>query len=258
MTVSSTLKIHDKTLFLLTLTITFFFGSVFAQSVFIKPFAMWYRPNLGNVKANIDDDLNQFRSTTGLSIPNNDRFNSKVIFGGEVEYHLSEDFFATVFISFYEDEVLTEASSVDKTTSVFFYSRDLSTIDVKLNLQKYFHYSSWRRMNYYFGVGVGINQLDAGSKTTFTDGGVEVINTTGEFAGSILSASGYLGLTLKVIDYFKIYGEAGYMVADFGQLDGKVRTIDNPQGITTLTESSFDLSGFFLRAGVGIALPFLK
>lgn len=258
MAISKALSTHDKQLFILILSTSFLFGHIFAQSVYIKPFAMWYRPSLANVKANIDDDLNQLRNTTGLSIANDDQFSSKIIFGGEVEYHLSEDFFATIFISFYEDEVRTEAASVDKTTSVFFYSRDLSTIDVKLNLQKYFHYSSWRKLNYYFGVGIGINQLDAGSKTTFTDGGVEVINTTGEFAGSVLSASGYLGLTLKAIDYFKIYGEAGYMVADFGQLDGKVRTVDNPQGITTLTESSFDLSGFFLRAGIGIALPFLK
>ena len=245
-------------LFMSILVIFSFFGKAYAKIIFIKPFVMWYRPNLGNVKANINEDLNQFRKLTGLSIANNGSFTGKIILGGEIEYHLSEDFFATVYISFYEDEVHSEAASIDKSTSFFFYSRDLSTVDVKLNLQKYFHYSSWRKLNYYFGVGLGINQLEAGSKTTFTDGGVEVINTVGDFTGSILSASGYFGLTLKLIENLKFYSEAGYLVADFGQLDGKVRTVENPQGITTLTESSFDLSGFFLRVGLGFAIPFLK
>jgi hypothetical protein len=48
----------------------------------------------------------------------------------------------------------------------------------------------------------------------------------------------------------------GYRYAKLGQLDGTVRQNNNQQDAAFTTNTSFDFSGFYWQAGMGIGLPF--
>ncbi|MCB0265566.1 MAG: hypothetical protein R3C41_06030 [Calditrichia bacterium] len=231
---------------------------VSAQSIFFKPIAAYYLPRLTDVNMRIEDAIDDFRDNSGLPLPTAATFGNKVIFGGEIEYHLSEDYFGTIQLMFYNDDADTRFKSTSPTPIQFDYLRDISMVDVKVNFHQYFSYSSWRRFNKYFGIGVGIMQVSATSETVYIADNNSLINTTGEFSGTTLSASGYFGGEIRLAPAFKLWAEGGYLVGNPGRMDGKVRTLETSGNVDTTSESSFDLSGFFVRGGIGFAVPFLK
>ena len=227
-----------------------------AQKFSIKPFAGYYYPNMSDVNSKIDTDIRGFRNLLDAPIPFPGKFNGNIIFGGQIEYNASEEYLFTLNVSYYGEKVSTDYFSAESTpTWEFDYQREVRMIDVIFNMHYYLGYNSWNRFNKYIGIGAGLAFLNAKSFTASTHPSNR-IDTSGDFSGNILSGLISLGGNYRLTDILKLWAEFGLQYGNFGQLDGTITTFNNPEEIPATTESSFDLTGLYLRGGLGIALPF--
>jgi len=227
-----------------------------AQKFSFKPFAGYYYPNMADVNSKIDSDIRRFREILEAPIPFPATFNGNIIFGGQIEYHAGEDYLFSLNISYYGEKISTGYFSADGDPAwQFDYRREVRMIDVIFNMHYYLGYSSWKRFNKYIGIGAGVAFLNAKSFTGSTHPSTP-IDTEGNFSGNILSGLISVGGNYRFSDVLKLWAEFGLQYGNFGQLDGTVTSIEVPQGSKETTESSFDLTGLYLRGGLGIALPF--
>ncbi len=235
-----------------------FSAAAFSQGVTIKPFISHPFVRLGEVNDNIAGDIRTFRESSGAAIPSPGEFNGERTFGAQAEYHLNEDYFFNISVSFYNETVETHFDGLQPAPIVLDYQREVRSYDFMLNLDYYFNYNNWKRFNKYLGVGVGLILVNADSKTFYKVKDELLIDSDGEFTKTGLSALLSAGMTYRLASLLSLWGEGGYQVSNVGQLDGKVTTIDNPTRTDFTTNSAFDLSGFFIRGGLGITLPFLN
>lgn len=230
----------------------------FSQGIILKPFIGYANPRLGEVNDNIQRDINALRQLNNDPLPPAEEFGGgKRILGLRIESHLNDDYFANVTLTFYKDDISSLYAEALQPVS-FEYRRSVQTFDVMVGLHYYFNYSEWRRFNKYLAVGAGLIQVNADSKTFYQVGQNLLFDSNGEFSTTNLSALIGVGGEMRLAKLFSLWAEGGYQVSNVGQLDGKVTTIDNPQRRDFTTEASFDLSGFYLRGGVGISLGFLN
>ncbi|RMI00526.1 MAG: hypothetical protein D6681_11255 [Calditrichaeota bacterium] len=223
----------------------------------LKPHAGLLFPGMGDVNAKIENDIISFRQITGEPIPSPGTIGRNKFFGVQVEYQIEEDYFASLNVGYYSD-----AAEVDYSATAglrFHYLREVQLFDFMLNLHYYFNYSTWKRVNTYLGMGVGLSVANARSET-FSNFGDELaqVDSRGDFAGNSLSALLGAGVDVRLSQAFSLWGELGLQYGNMGQLDGSVTTKDHPEKRDTVSQSSFDFTGIYVRAGLGVLLPFLK
>ena len=253
------LKTTKPLIFLIFVFVT----PLLSQSFTIKPFYGYLRPQMTDVNRRIDTQMAAWRELLEEPLPVPGRISGQPVWGGEIQYHLNDDYFLGLNVSRYQDQATTDyRSPAPATPDRFLYTRDAEAIDVALHLDYYFDYDESSRLNKYFGLGIGVIFAQARSVTqsTFelTDSKVTLplIDTTGDFSGTAFTALISGGLALRLVEPFSLWSEVGYRYAKLGQLEGKVRQINSQQNAAFTTNTSFDFSGFYLQAGLGIGLPF--
>jgi len=234
-----------------------------SQNFTIKPFYGYLRPQMTDVNRRIENQMAAWRELLEEPLPAPGKISGQPVWGGEIQYHLNDDYFLGLKVSRYQDKVTSDYRSPSPATpGRFLYTRDAEAIDVALHLDYYFGYDESSRLNKYFGLGIGIISAQARSVTqsTFEMTGSKVtlplIDTTGDFSGTAFTALISAGLDLKLAGSFSLWSEAGYRYAKLGQLEGTVRQINSQQNAAFTTNTSFDFSGFYLQAGLGIGLAF--
>ncbi|MCB0261103.1 MAG: hypothetical protein KDH97_16470 [Calditrichaeota bacterium] len=227
--------------------------SLNGQNVILKPYYGYYIPRMADVNAKIDQDMDNARIFLQAPVPDAGKFDGEPIFGGQFEYHAGEDYFFNVNFFLYQEQVTT---SYQGDGWIFNYEREVEMFDFVLNMHYYFNYNSWRRLNKYIGLGVGLLVLNANS-LTFSTNSDYLSDSKGEFNSNTLTGVLSAGLNYRLSNYLQLWGEGGVQFGNFGQIDGKVSSLENPEKRDFISDSSFDMTGFFLRGGLGIGLPFL-
>ena len=224
----------------------------------LKPFIGYMSPSMTDVNSNIDADIRAASELFGEPIPFAGEIGAKPIFGGQLEYHINEELFINLNIGYYSDKVSTSYTfQINNPGTVFNYEREVEQFDFIVNFHYYFGYSTWRSFNKFLAFGVGISVANAKAFTESTNP-IQLIDSRGEFAGNILSGVLGVGGDVRVAKPVKLWGELGFQFGDFGELDGTIWTIDNPDGEEVITDSKFNFSGFYIRGGVAVTVAFLK
>jgi opacity protein-like surface antigen len=176
---------------------------------------------------------------------------------------LNDDYFLCLDVSRYQKEAATEYFNNDTPTPArFFFAREVKTLDAALHLDYYFDYDESGLLNKYIGLGIGIVSVQALSTTqsSFESNASKItlprVDTSGDFSGMAFTLAFSGGLEVRVTGVFSLWSEIGYKYAKVGQLDGSIRQINDQQNAAFTTSTSFDLSGFYVQAGLAIGLPF--
>lgn len=228
-----------------------------AQNFSLKLHYGYYYPSLGDVNSKIEEDIRGLRRDLQAPVPSPGEFNGSGVLGGQLEYRLNEDYFINLNVSYFQEKVELQYRPSPAPSWRLEYLRELKSIDAIINLHFYFNYSTWKRFNKYLGIGVGLMFLQAESFTG-SDNPDELLETRGKFSGNILSGVLAVGGHYRLSKPLLFWGEIGLQYGNFGELDGTVTTLENPNEVETVSNSSFDLTGLYARAGLGIGLPFLK
>jgi opacity protein-like surface antigen len=239
-----------------------FVTPLLAQSLALKPYYGYSLPQLSEVNDQMKRQIEGWQTLLGASIASPGEFSGKSIFGGQVQYHLNDDYFLALDVSRYQQKISTEyLSGATPAPDRFYYERSVETFDVALNLDYYFGYDPESRLNKYFGIGVGMIFAQATSLTQLSFAAepepgttLTAVDTRGDFSGNSITGAFLLGLDWRLSDWFFLWTEGGYRYAKVGQMDGTVSRADNQQDTAFTTTTSFDFSGFFVHAGLGIGL----
>lgn len=247
----------------LILLIFVFATPLLSQSFTLKPFYGYLRPQMTDVNRRIETQMEAWRELLEEPLPAPGKISGQPIWGGEIQYHLNDDYFLGLNISRYQDQAISDyRSSLPAAPGRFLYTRDAEALDIALHLDYYFNYDESSRLNKYFGLGLGIISAQAKSVTqsTFAITNSQVllplIDTTGDFSGTAFTVILSGGLDLKLAGPLSLWSEVGYRYAKLGQLEGTVNQLNSQQNAAFTTNTSFDFSGFYLQAGMGIGLPF--
>jgi hypothetical protein len=114
------------------------FSSVlFANDLTIKPLIGYYFPKMSDVNSKIDADIRGFRNIFQAPIPNPGSINGNTLFGGQIEYHFSEDYFLNLNVSHYKEKVSSKYFSATTNPSWRFdYEREVQMIDAIFSLHR--------------------------------------------------------------------------------------------------------------------------
>lgn len=253
----------QKVLNPLVLQIIIFVTPLFSQSFTIKPFYGYLRPQMTDVNRRIDTQMEAWRELLEEPLPSPGKISGQSILGGEIQCHLNEEYFLGLNISRYKDQATTDyRSQTAEAPGRFLYMREVEALDVALHLDSFLGYDESSRFNKYFGIGLGVILVKAKSVTqsTFELTGSKVtlplVDTTGDFSGTAFTALLSGGLDFKLAGPVSLWSEAGYRYAKLGQLEGTVRQLNSLQNTSFTTNTSFDFSGFYLQAGLGMGLSF--
>lgn len=234
-----------------------------AQRLMIKPFYGYLLPQMSDVNERIERQIEGWRELVGVPIPFPEKIAGNGVFGAQAQYQLNDEYFLALNVSHYQKKVATEYS--DDAAPIpqnFLYEREVETTDVTLHLNYYFNYDPANRLNKYLGVGAGLIFAKARSNTKssfVTNPNSKVllapVDTQGDFSGNSVTAVFSGGLDFGLSNFVSLWSEVGYQYAKVGQMEGTVSRPDNQNAAFT-TNTSFDFSGFYFRAGLGIGLPF--
>jgi opacity protein-like surface antigen len=231
-----------------------------AQRLFIKPYYGYLRPSMGDVNDRITHQIDAWRQILGEPIPSPGKIDGRNIFGAQIQYNLNDDYFLLLDVSRYKDEAVAEYMRPNAFSERFFYQREVKSLTAVLYLNYSLDYDPASRLNKYIGIGAGLISAEANSNTRSSfvtdDTGalLELVDTQGEFSGNSLMAAVTGGLEWRLLSLVLVWCEAGYQYAKLGQLKGTVTS--NQQNSTFTSNTSFDFSGFYFHAGLGIGLPF--
>jgi len=242
-----------------------FISPLAAQTVSITPYYGYLIPKMTSVNNLIEFQIDSWSEILEDQISSPGKINGSREFGIQIQYPLDNTYFLNINVSYYQEKIETEhLISLSQPPDRFYFNREVELYTAIISLNHFFSYSPRRRFNYYIGLGAGYSFTKALSTTTLslTDiGGLDGTIVTpgeGEFSGSTLSGVIKGGFDYRLLNFISLWGEAGVRVANFGQLNGTATSIENPELTDTTTSSSFDFTGPFIRAGLGISLPFLK
>ncbi|MGH1364618.1 MAG: hypothetical protein ACRBF0_13740 [Calditrichia bacterium] len=239
-------------------TLTFLFCATAFSQVTIKPHYGIYLPKMGDVNSKIENDIAEFRRITGQDFPDAGEISSDKMWGVQIEYHTGEDYFFNANVAFYDNTAESQFNS-PLTSETFNYKRDVEMYDFMINLHYYIGYNSWGRFNKYMGAGVGLMVLRANSITQSNFGDPSGhFDSNAEFTGNTLSGLISAGGTLRLQPALFLWAEGGVQYGNFGELDGTITRLDAPERESIISDSQFDMTGFYVRGGIGLNLPFLR
>ncbi|MCI0696722.1 hypothetical protein L0337_32550 [candidate division KSB1 bacterium] len=242
---------------------SFFVAPLAAQSLVIKPYYGYLLPRMSEVNDQIGRQIGLWRELLGEPVLSPGKIDGNNVFGAQVLHHFNDDYAVTLELSRYQEKIASDYFKPASSSERFLFKREVETYNLAVNLNYYFGYDEASRLNKYFGFGVGLLFAKANSVTLSSivsdpkiGASLPAVDTRGEFSGNSITGALAGGLELRLVGSVSLWGEAGYRYAKIGQLDGTVRRIDDQQGAAFTTETSFDFSGFYFHAGLGIGLPF--
>jgi opacity protein-like surface antigen len=216
------------------------------------------------VNDQIGRQIELWRELLGEPILSPGKIDGNHLLGGQVLYHFNNDYAVTFEVSRYQEKVVTDyLKPATSASERFLYEREVKTFNLTVNLNYYFDYDETSRLNKYIAFGAGLLFAEANSVTlssividSKTGALLPAVDTRGDFSGNSVTAALAGGLDLRVAGSISLWGEAGYQYAKIGQLDGTISRLNDQQAAAFTTTTSFDFSGFYFRAGLGIGLPF--
>lgn len=244
-----------------------FVAPLAAQSLVIKPYYGYLLPRLSEVNDQIGRQIGVWRELLEEPIPSPGEIDGHYVFGAQVLHHFNDDYAVTLELSRYQEKAASDYFKPATTAERFLFEREVETYNLAVNLNYYFGYDETSRLNKYVSFGTGLLFAKANSVTLSSiasdpkGASLPAVDTRGEFSGTSVTAALAGGLELRLLGSLAVWGEAGYRYAKMGELDGTVRRLDEQQsGVfiteTSPTEASFDFSGFYFHAGLGLGLPF--
>ncbi len=238
-----------------------FVAPLAAQSLVIKPYYGYLLPRMSEVNDQIGRQIGLWRELLGEQLLSPGKINGHHVFGGQVLHHFNDDYAVTLELSHYQEKIATDYFKPASSSERFLFEREVETYNLAVDLNYYFGYDETSRLNKYVGFGVGLlfakaNSVTLSSIASNKGAPLPTVDTSGEFSGNSITGALAGGLELRLIGSVSLWGEAGYRYAKIGQLDGTVRRLDDQQGAAFTTSTSFDFSGFYFHAGLGIGLPF--
>ncbi len=240
-----------------------------AEAFNIKPFFGYSTVRMNDVNDDINFRVNELRKIVQTNIPAPDPFKGNYAWGVQIEYPLQEKYFVTLTTFYFSEKTSAETlPGAPATTYDYHYSRKIELFDVSIGLNYYFNYSSWKRLNTYFGAGAGLGSGWSSSDFQYDDTSNNHINNTGDFSSNALTAYFCLGGTARLFRYLFLSAEAGVRFANLRQMDGKLKvdqTFSGSSGSSQkytnndfTTEALYDYTGFYFLVGTGIVIPFFK
>jgi opacity protein-like surface antigen len=240
-----------------------FVAPLAAQSLVIKPYYGYLLPRMSEVNDQIGRQIGLWQELLGEPILSPGKIDGHHVFGAQILHHFNDDYAVTLELSRYQEKIATDYFKPASSSERFLYEREVETYNLAVNLNYYFGYDEASRLNKYVGFGVGLLFAKANSVTlssivsdSKTGALLPAVDTSGEFSGNSITGALAGGLELYLLGSVALWGEAGYRYAKIGQLDGTVRRLEDQQGAAFTTNTSFDFSGFYFHAGLGIVLPF--
>ncbi len=239
-----------------------FVAPLAAQSLIIKPFYGYLLPRMSEVNDQIGRQIGLWRELLEEPILSPGKIDGHYVFGAQVLHHFNDDYAVTLELSRYQEKIATDYFKPASSSERFLYERDVETYNLAVNLNYYFGYDEASRLNKYVGFGAGLLFAKANSVTLSSivsdpkGASLPAVDTRGEFSGNSITAALAGGLELRLAGSVSLWGEAGYRYAKIGQLEGTARRINEQEASAFTTNTSFDFSGFYVHAGLGLGLPF--
>jgi hypothetical protein len=177
-------------------------------------------------------------------------------FSGRATYRATRDFAVSVYASYFSEAV---SSSYDGPDATLRLDRSVGATDLAFGVA-YYPPSQPYFCQWYIQVNLGVIVARAtakafGSQASKPAGVVIMVplsDSEGNYKKTKTSAGFFIGADLPLIRPMFLKGEAGYRVAQVGELDGDLTRfgVQSSQSSSTL----FDYSGFLISVGVGIEL----
>jgi len=235
-----------------------------AQRLWLKPFYGYLRAPMSDLNNRIEEQILGWREVLETPVPFSNEINGNVAYGGEIAYDFSDSYSVSLGLYYYKEEShVRHAIPGAQTLTRFNFERSVQLYDLFFNLRYHFSETAFAGVNPYFGFGAGLAMGKAQSITqhfvddlqgnaTFT-----LTDTRGDFDGNTTSGQIFVGVDARFNNFASLWAEGGYQAARVGQMDG---TIQRPgsQAAAFTSNTSFNYSGFYVRGGIGIALPILK
>jgi len=195
---------------------------------------------------------------SNLGIPVNDFASMKQspFLSGRITYRNTRDFAVSIYGSYFSKTV---SSSYDGPNAVLQLERSVGATDLSLGaayypaVQPYF-------FQWYLQVNLGVILAHATAKAVGTQAAksagvivmVPLVDSDGNYKKAKTSAAFFVGADVPLFLRVFLKGEAGYRVAQVGELDSDITRfgVQSDGSSTTL----FNFSGFVVSVGVGIEL----
>jgi len=232
------------------------FSPLGAARLSIKPYFGYAVVNMSEVNDDMVTKLDALFRQTGVRLPPPESFGGNYAWGFQMEYHWEEEYFVNVSSYFYREPTEAWYSGYLQGNAVeYHYQRTIEYLEFTLGLHYFFRYSTWKRINWFIGSGVGVG-IGWNESTFYYSDASYLINNKGDFSTSAMSAYFSAGITFHVTRSFYFFLEPGYRVAPLREMTGRLTT---PAGVTDsfTTPEKYDFSGFFIMAGVGLGIPLL-
>jgi hypothetical protein len=211
--------------------------------------------SLGAVDAKNASDVIEWAN---LGIPVNDFASVKQspFFSGRLTYRYSRDFSVSVYGSYFSKKVY---SSYDGLDAVLQLERSVGAADFSLGIA-YYPAAQPYFFQWYLQANLGVFLARVTSKSVGTQATkpagvvvmVPLIDTDARYKKTKTFAAFFVGADLPVFERVFLKGEAGYRIAQIGELDGEITRFGVPMNQPSVT--LFDFSGFIVSVGVGIEL----
>ena len=175
---------------------------------------------------------------------------------GCLTYRYSRDFSVSLNGSYFSKTV---SSLYNGSDAVLQLDRGVSATDLSLGIAYYPAAQSYL-LEWYLQVNFGIFLARAEARTAGTQatkpGGfivmVPFVDTDAQYTKTKTFAAFFVGADIPVFHRVFLKGEAGYRVAQMGELDGEITRFGVQVNQTSVT--LFNFSGFLVSVGVGIEL----
>lgn len=211
--------------------------------------------SLGGVDAKNASDVVGWNN---LGIPVSDFASVKQspFFSGRITYRYTRDFAVSMYGSYSSKTV---SSSYNGSNAVLQLDRNVGATDLSLGVSYYPAIQSYL-FQWYLQVNLGVILARATAKAVGTQATkpagfivmVPLVDSEGKYKKAKTSAAFFVGADIPLFQQVFAKGEAGYRVAQVGELDGDITRfgVQSNEPSTTL----FNFSGFVASIGVGIEL----
>jgi outer membrane protein W len=235
-----------------------------AQRLWLKPFYGYLLAPMSDLNNRIEEQIRGWREVLDAPVAFPDKINGSVAYGGEIAYDFSDNYSLSVGLYYFSDESQVRHDiPAAQTLTRFTFERSVQLYDLFFNLRYHFTEVAYSTLNPYLGFGAGLAMAKAQSITrhfvddfqdnvTFT-----LADTQGDFDGNTTSGQLFVGVDARFGAFVALWAEGGYQAARVGQMEGTIQRPGSPASAFT-SNTSFNYSGFYLRGGLGIALPILK
>ena len=211
--------------------------------------------SLGAVDAKNASDVVGW-SNLGIPVSNFGSVKQSPFFSGRISYRYTRDFSVSIYGSYFSRAV---SSSYDGSDAVLQLERSVGATDLSLGIA-YFPAAQPYLFQWYLQVNLGVILARGTAKAVGSQAAkpadvvvmVPLVDTEGKYKKAKTSAAFCVGADMPLFQRVFLKGEAGYRVAQVGELDGDITRFGVQSNETSTT--SFNFSGFVVSVGVGITL----